>query len=200
MRFKIQEVDTAWDLFELNPSLAPYRSEFEDMTGASPGMSLKRMFVYLAYLVDKESPLKNIQSLRDRQKEAAELAKLVKRPGGIPEWVQEIIQGSDYVNRCKIRMLYVQNNNDWALLNTLQNSYYKTLELIENGQHDKTKDAIKLKNEIDGLQDRINGGEMSDAEREMVFAILQEESLGIRPEEHIKAFQQNKSVFSEIGE
>lgn len=189
-----------FDFLAQNPMLQPYAKEIVSLEKASPGMCVNRLLVYYALLVDRKSPLLNIDNLRERKSEAAKMAHLIKRGNKYPEWVQEIIVGSDYVNRVKNRMLYVQHNNTWSLLVSLQDAYYKILEDIGAGDSTKAKEAIKLKTDIDGLIEEMNQGPLSMEDKEMVYSILEEQSLGIRPEEYIPKYQKDRRVFIEFAQ
>lgn len=192
--------EDGYDFLEKNQILAPYKGEILNMDGVSPGMSVNHLCVYYTYLLDRHSPLLSIENIRERKSEAAKKAMLKKRNGRFPEWVQEIIVGSDYVNRVKNRMLYVQHNNSWALLVSLQNAYYGLLETIDKGDISKAKEAVRLKNDIDEIITEMNHGPVSMSDQEMVYAILEEESLGIRPEEYIPVYQNGRRVFPEYAQ
>lgn len=191
--------EPGWDLFSHNPSLEPYKAELTDLHGVSPGISISRMFVYLAYLVDKSGPLRDYENYKERMQEAAKMAGLEKRHNGSPEWVDEIINGSDYVSRFKMRMLFVQHSSDWSILMTLQGALHKTLIEIDKGDTSKLKDMKVLKAEISDIQEGMNGSEMTEDEKRLSFAILEEESLGIRPEEYIPKYQREKSLFKDFA-
>jgi hypothetical protein len=190
----------AEDIFEANPKLKPYKSDFLKAGESVFALSIKRMFVYLAYHVDKQSPLNDIDSYKDKSKEAMLKAGLFRRADGYPEWVEAIISGeNEYVNRCKMRMLQVQYDNEWSLLVTLRTAFYSVQEDILNGE-DKSKRAIDLNNEINKLLDVMNKRQMSPEERRMSLSILEDVSLGIRPEEHILEYETNGRVFEEFNQ
>lgn len=187
-----------WDWIAANPKLEPYRNELTNLTGVSPGMDLQRLFVYLVLLVDKESPLLIFENIKERKSEAAKRAKLFKRGSDYPQWVQEIIAGSVFVHRFKNRLLYVQHNNTWALLVSLQDAYYNILLKVDQGDTKSVKDAIQTKNDIDALLSEMNNGPLTDSDKEVVYSILEEVSLGLRPEEHVVKYSKTKSVFTEF--
>lgn len=186
------------DIFEDNPRLKPYRSDFEKAASSVLGMSMKRMFIYLAYQVDKDSPLHDIDSYKEKSREAMLKAGLFRRELGYPEWVEAIISGeNEYVNRCKVRMLQVQHDNEWSLLVTLRTAFYNIQEEILRGEN-KSKAAIDLNKEINTLLDVMNKRQMTPYERMMSLSILEDLSLGIRPEEHIMEYETSKRVFEEF--
>lgn len=191
--------EQGWSFIAANPKLKPYSGEIMNLNGVSPGMDVDRLLIYYAMLVDRGSHLLEIDNIRERKTEAMRIAKLPKREEGIPEWVQEVIIGSLYVNRVKNRLLYVQYNNDWSLLVTLQDAYYKMLDEVSTGGSSKAKEAIAIKNQMDSLIEAMNKGPVTLEDREIVYMILEEESLGIRPEEHIKRYQESGTVFSEYA-
>lgn len=200
MYYNIEEVNKDWHPCDLNEILSPYREVFDNMEGVSPGMSIRHLFVYLVYMIDKGSPLNDVDSYREKKQEAAKLSGLIKRQGGSPSWVQEIIVGSDYVNRIKVLMMRSQYNNDWSLLMTLQSAYYTLLEETASGDTDKAKKAMELNSQINEVQKKMNGGALTDLEKMMMLRILEDENLGIRPEEHIRAYEDHQEVFMEFSQ
>jgi hypothetical protein len=188
-----------WNFLDDNSILEPYKHVFDDSKaeGLAVGFDVNVMFVYLANMLDKGSPSRNMGNYRDKIIYSCDEAGLKQRDGGYPEWMEQIINGCGFVNHCAARMMYVQNNNKLAMLNAFQEAFYKSLENLKNNPS-AYKETGEISKRIEELLIEINNGPVSKQREVILYGLINEVSLGIKPEEHIKMFETRKEVFPEL--
>ena len=188
-----------WNFLEDNEILLPYKHVFDDTKaeGLAVGFDVNVMFVYLANMLDRGSPSRNMGNYRDKIIYSSDEAGLKQRNGGYPEWIEQIIDGCSFVNHCAVRMLYVQNNNKLSVLNAFQEAFYKSLEKVKEDPS-AYKETEGISKKIDELLVELNNGPVNSQREIMLYGLINEVSLGIKPEEHIKMFEERQEVFPEL--
>lgn len=190
-----------WKFLESNKILQAYAHVFDDTKDETlaVGFDVNKMFVFLATMYDRGSATRAMVNYRDRLIYSCEEAGLHQRQNSYPEWMEQIIDGHPFVDSCASRMLYVQHDNDFSYLVVLQESFYKALQELK-GDSSKHKEVTSLKKLIDDEMQKINNGPLSTQKAIMMYGLIEEMSLGIKPEDHIKIFQDRGEVFNEFAQ
>lgn len=152
MMYNVSELPSGSNILSVYPRLKQY-SEFNKVGEASAKANLEKIFRYIVYFYDKNSPLKDsIENIIKRKIEAARLAGFVAKVVAgknvfSPIAKQMLNCKNEAINKMIIRYCRMQGSRDFSLLVSGQEAFYNTLlQLIdpddENAKETKDKQAV----------------------------------------------------------
>ena len=194
----LQKLDTSKFLYDpLDEHLLLKLSKFNEFKVGFSGMSKKQIIQYIILMYDK-----NNQEIRaeypfypQRKLEVAKTVGLI--PGGkkAPTKVENVLIGkNEDVNKMIVRYLTLFNNPDLLMLASM---YAISVTLhVQSYSPDFDKSTItnleKVNNSIKELTESVFGGKDETELRQELYKSIEEQSLGIRPEEIAEALQQGE--------
>ena len=152
MMYNVSELPSGSNILSVYPRLKQY-SEFNKVGEASAKANLEKIFRYIVYFYDKNSPLKDsIENIIKRKIEAARLAGFVAKVEAgknvfSPIAKQMLNCKNESINKMIIRYCRMQGSRNFSLLVSGQEAFYNTLlQLIdpddENAKETKDKQAV----------------------------------------------------------
>lgn len=152
LMYNVYEMPIGSNILSLFPKLKQY-SEFSKIEEASAKANLEKIFRYIVYFYDKNSPLKDdIENVIKRKIEAARLAGFVAKKEAnknvfSPIAKQMLNCQNQSINKMIIRYCRLQGSRNFSLLVSGQEAFYNTLlQLIdpddENAKETKDKQAV----------------------------------------------------------
>jgi len=152
MMYNVNELPLGSNVLSVYPRLKQY-VEFSKIEEATAKANLEKIFRYIVYFYDKNSPLKDsIENVIKRKIEAARLAGFIaKKEAGknvfSPIAKQMLNCQNESINKMIIRYCRMQGSRNFSLLVSGQEAFYNTLlQLIdpddENAKETKDKQAV----------------------------------------------------------
>lgn len=180
-----------------------FRSVFE--ADDTKGLDNEMIFRYLCYMYDPNSPLiMNIPDVKRRKPQALQLVNI--EPPYSDQIDTMLRWGNKGVNDRAVMFLYIVGGEKYAtwqyLLEKQQSVMTAEIDMTDKDAvtTEKTKmDILKaITKEIDiAKQAFLNGEKSMELEKNLISFTLAD-SLGIRPEEYVRVFERDGTIFPDV--
>jgi len=176
----------------------PKLDKYEEFKNTNfPNTKKARIFKYIVYMYDKESPFKTkIPDLYKRKIEIAKYVKLISDPKFVDEAIKKILRSDDYkVNRMIISYCRMQCNPLYSLVEGLNEVYYTDLLSVRNKEETK-KPLEKTQAELQKASQELLTQDNTPSLLKSLFDFIEEERINdLRPEGIAEIFSQGKKPF-----
>ena len=178
------------------------KKKTEDEEGLVPiEIDFNKIFRYIVYMYDMNSPFRIMENIITRKVEAAKLAGF--EIGGrmeFPEHIEKMLQGRIInINKMIIRYVRMQKNTKFAKLVIFEEAYYNELEKLKNKEDEERTSIVidsvnKLDAEIQNLSNDILGHDNNKFLMKELYEQIEYEELGLRPEEIAQKIRDGEEV------
>ena len=201
----LKQLDTSKFLYDpLDENILVKLAKFNEFKVNFTGVSKKQVVQYIILMYDKgnDDVRAEYPYYPQRKLEVARAVGLVPKKGKAPAKLENILIGKNQdVNRMIVRYLTLFNDPDLIMLA----SYYAMyLQLnVESYSPDFDKNTIaniaNVNKAIKELTENVFGGKDETELRQELYKSIEEESLGIRPEEIAEALKQGKKPLKDFS-
>lgn len=189
------------DFYELNPIITPYRSQFD--CGDYPRNKEGRLYDeqkalrYFAALYDKGGNAREIEGMSDRRIHCLHVAGI--DVDHLLNWHTDMVEVKKpwFRSMCNA-ILVAQFNTELITLQTYQDAIITlNIKVRETAESSDLNNLIKIKEKYNALLLSLNGEPLEQNRMRDIDSILNQKSLGIRPEEYILRFEKGHKLFVE---
>jgi len=189
------------DFYELNPRLSHYREQFNsgDYAVRKEGRLYdeQKALRYFACLYDKHGSARDIEDMTDRRIHCMQVAGIdVDQLLG---WHTDMIELKKPWFRAMCNaMLVCQFDTELITLQTYQDAIVTlNIKVRESAESVDLNNLIKIKQKYNELLVSLNGEPLEKSRMRDIDAVLNQKSLGIRPEEYILSYEKGHKLFPE---
>ena len=202
---QLKEIDTSKFLFDPNDvTVADQLEKYEEFCTKLPGLPKVKIVQYIICMYDIAS-----QEIRSefplypqRKYEIAKMLGMVSDSKKIPQAIEDVLIGKNKdVNAMIIKYLTLFNNPDILMLASYYEMYVELNKTAFSGSFNKDTIAgiEKVNSAIKELTDNVFMGKDETELRRELYKSIDEQSLGIRPEEIAEKLQSGEKIFEDFN-
>ncbi len=159
-----------------------------------------KVFRWIAFMYDKESPFRNkIPDANKRKVEIAKYVRMVTDANKVEDWVLKVLSAKNaQINRMVIAYVRMHRYPKYALTVGLENQFYTDLELTYAGKSLTGKRSLTVtQQELEQSMIDLLNGDNNQSMHDSLFAVMEEERLSnFTPEGVAMALESGEDIFA----